>query len=130
MDFTTIGSSSDLTVASGMSLAATIPSLIVCVVCLAAMWKIFTKAGKPGWAVLIPIYDLYVLYEIICGRGTAFLRLLIPIYNIYWIIKSDITLAKAFGKDTLFGFGLIFLGPIFQCILGFGSAEYQDPQDM
>ena len=130
MDYTTIGASDVAGLAGGLGLAVTIPTLILAAVCLAAMWKIYTKAGKPGWAALIPIYDLYVLFEIINGRGISFLRLLIPFYNIYWAIKAEITLAKAFGKDTLFGLGLFFFGPIFQCILGFGSAEYQGPQDM
>ncbi|MCR5690518.1 MAG: DUF5684 domain-containing protein [Clostridiales bacterium] len=103
---------------------------IICVVMIVAMWKLFTKAGKPGWASIIPIYNLWVQYEIICGRGTAMLRLLIPFYNIYWAIKSMICLAHAFGKSTGFGVGLIFLGPIFMCILAFGDAQYVGPQQM
>lgn len=97
---------------------------------LIAEWRIFTKAGQHGWAVLIPIYNLWVLYTIICGRGTAMFRLLIPIYNIYWAFKSMIQLAHAFGKSTGFGVGLIFLSPIFMLILGFGGATYEGPQEM
>lgn len=117
--------------AAGFSFAACIPGLICAVVAIAGMWKMFEKAGKPGWAALIPIYDCFILYEIICGRGTAFLRLLIPFYNIYWSIKSMIVLAKAYGKDTLFAIGLIFLAPVFYCIIGFDkNTVYVGPQEM
>ena len=112
------------------STASIVVSIILSLLLLVAEWRLFTKAGKHGWAVLIPIYNVWVLFEIICGRGTAMFRLLIPIYNIYWAIKSDIKLAHAFGKSTGFGVGLIFLSPIFMCILGFGSAQYQGPQEM
>lgn len=107
-----------------------IASTIISIIVLVAEWRIFTKAGQPGWAVLIPIYNLWVLYKIVCGRGTAMFRLLIPLYNIYWIIKTFIKMAHAFGKSTGFGLGLFFLAPIFQLILGFGDAVYQGPQDM
>lgn len=105
-------------------------TIALAVVVLIAEWKVFTKADKPGWAVLIPIYNLWVLYTIICDRGTAMFRLLIPFYNIYWAVKSDIKLAHAYGKSTGFGIGLIFLGPIFLPILGFGDARYEGPEDM
>ena len=113
-----------------MSPVSIIIAVIIALVVLVAEWKVFTKAGKPGWAVLIPIYNVWVLYTIICNRGTAMFRLLIPIYSIYWMIKSDIKLAHAYGKSTGFGVGLIFLAPIFMCILGFGDAKYEGPQEM
>ena len=116
--------------AGGLGLVSVIPGLIIGVVMIVGMWKLFEKAGKPGWAALIPIYNDYILFDIICGRGIAFLRLLIPIYNIYWMIKSCIALAKAFGKDTIFGIGLIFLSPVCMCILGFGKDEYLGSQEI
>ena len=58
------------------------------------------------------------------GNGIKFLLLLIPIVNIVIAIKTNIKLAKAFGKDTGFAIGLIFLTPIFYAILGFGDAQY------
>ena len=119
------------------SYAAAQPSPVVlvieialCILILVAEWKIFTKAGQPGWAVIIPFYNLWVLYKIVCGRGKAMFRLLIPLYNIYWAIKTDIKLAHAYGKSTGFGVGLIFLAPIFLCILAFGDAQYVGVQDM
>ena len=104
--------------------------LVAGLVALIAQWRMYTKAGKHGWAVLIPIYNVWVLYEIICDRGTAMFRLLIPIYNIYWSIKSIIKLAHAYGKGTGFGILMLFFPPICYLILGFGSAEYEGPQDM
>lgn len=107
-----------------------IPTVIAMLIVIAAEWRVFTKAGKPGWAVLIPFYSTWVEFQIICGRGTAMFRLFIPFYNIYWAIKAIIKLAHAYGKSTGFGVGLLFLSPIFMCILGFGDATYQGPQEM
>ena len=93
-----------------------------------ANWKIFTKAGKPGWASIIPFYNLYVLFEIAGMNGWLFLLLCLPIVNIVMIIMLCINLAKAFGKGTGFIIGLIFLTNIFTLILAFGSAQYQGTQ--
>ncbi len=116
--------------APAMNPLGAIITIALTVVVLIAEWKVFAKADKPGWAVLIPIYNLWVLYTIICDRGTAMFRLLIPFYNIYWAIKSMIKLAHAYGKSTGFGVGLIFLAPVFLLILGFGSARYEGPEEM
>ena len=97
---------------------------ILFIVLLIAEWKIFTKAGKPGWAVIVPFYNVYTLFEIVGMPGWQFLLLLIPFVNIYIAIKVFIELAKSFGKTVGFGIGLILLSPIFLCILGFGDAKY------
>lgn len=102
--------------------------LIVGIVCIVGMWKMFAKAGKPGWASLIPLYNSYVMFDIAWGNGWLFLLMLVPIVNIVVGILCLIKLAKAFGKGGGFAVGLIFLSPIFMCILGFGSAEYIGPQ--
>jgi hypothetical protein len=101
--------------------------LVVGLVGLIAMWKVFTKAGKPGWAVLIPIYNLYVLLEIV-GRPVWWLiMLLIPFINVIFMFILAFDLAKSFGKGAGFALGLIFLNLIFFLILGFGSAQYVGP---
>ena len=100
---------------------------VIGVIVLIALWKIFTKAGKPGWAVLIPIYNLYVLLEIVGRPGWYLLMFLIPIVNVIFLVMINFDLAKSFGKGTGFGLGLIFLTPIFALILGFGSAQYIGP---
>lgn len=102
--------------------------LAVIVLMIASMWKIFVKAGKPGWYSLIPIYNIIVLLEI-CGKPMWWIVLfLIPIVNIVVMILLVIALAKSFGKDAVFAVGLILLGFVFYPILAFGDAKYVGPQ--
>ncbi len=98
--------------------------LAIAVLGIVAMWKIFEKAGEPGWAAIIPFYNLYVLFKITWGNGWKFLFLLIPIANVVFLIITMVKLAKAFGKSGGFAVGLIFLSVIFYCILAFGDAQY------
>ncbi|MEA1992542.1 MAG: DUF5684 domain-containing protein [Thermodesulfobacteriota bacterium] len=101
--------------------------LAVGIVILIANWKIFTKAGKPGWAVLIPIYNAYILLEIVGREWWWLILLAIPGINLIFLIILLFDLAKSFGKGADFGFGLLFLSPIFIAILGFGDAQYVGP---
>ena len=94
---------------------------------LAAWWKIFTKAGQPGWACIIPIYNLYVWCKIVGRPWWWILLMLIPFVNFIILIILIIDLAKSFGKGVGFGIGLLLLPVIFFPILGFGSAQYQGP---
>ena len=103
----------------------TIISLVLCVFVLVCMWIIFRKAGKPGWAAIVPFYNLYVLFDITWGSGMRFLLLLIPIYNIILSIQTQVRLAKAFGKSGGFAAGLVFLPYIFIPLLAFGKETYQ-----
>jgi hypothetical protein len=88
-------------------------------------WKIFAKAGKPGWAAIVPIYNIVVVLEIVNRPIWWIILTLIPVVNFVVGIIIAIDLAKSFGKGTGFGVGLILLGPIFAAILAFGSAQYQ-----
>lgn len=103
-------------------------SLIVCVLSIIAMWSIFTKAGKPGWASIIPVYNMVVLYQIVGMNPWLLLLYIVPFVNyvasIVLTIMLGIKLAKAFGKSSGFAVGLIFLNTIFMLILGLGNAEY------
>lgn len=101
--------------------------LAVLVLVIAGMWKVFTKAGKPGWAAIVPIYNIIVLLEIVGRPLWWFILLLIPIVNFIVAIIVSIDLAKSFGKGTGFGLGLAFLGIIFYPLLGFGDATYRGP---
>lgn len=92
--------------------------LIIC------QWKVFTKAGKPGWACLIPIYSGIVLLEIVRKPIWWIFMLLIPIVNIYFAIVITNELSKSFGKTAAFTVGLIFLPFIFYPMLAFGDAKY------
>ena len=86
---------------------------------------VFRKAGKPGWAAIVPFYNLYVLFDITWGSGMRFLLLLIPIYNIILGIQTQVRLARAFGKSGGFAAGLVFLPYIFIPLLAFGKETYQ-----
>ena len=101
--------------------------LAIMVVIIAAMWKVFTKAGKAGWMVLIPIVNVYVLLKIAGRPGWWLILLIIPLVNLIISILVSMDIAKSFGKGAGFGLGLAFLGPIFFPILGFGSATYRGP---
>ena len=92
--------------------------LIVC------QWKIYTKAGKPGWACLIPIYNIVVLLEIVRKPIWWLILMLIPVVNVVIVILIMIELAKVFGKDGGFTVGLILLPIVFYPILAFGNAQY------
>jgi len=101
--------------------------LVVMIAILAGFWKVFVKAGKPGWACLIPIYNIVVMLQIV-GRPLWWLvLLLIPFVNFVVLILISIDMAKSFGKGTGYGLGLAFLGAIFYPMLGFGDAKYQGP---
>lgn len=103
--------------------------LVIAVITLVGMWKMFAKAGKPGWAAIVPIYNIYCLFDISFGNGWLFLLMLIPIVNIVVGIMMYFKLAKAFGQGVTFGFGLLFLNTIFVLILGFGKAQYVGPNN-
>lgn len=105
----------------------TIIALLVGLVLIVAMWKVFTKAGQPGWASIIPIYNVYIWCKIVGRPGWWVILLFIPFVNFIILIILSIDMAKSFGKGVGFGLGLAFLGFIFWPILGFGSAQYQGP---
>jgi len=96
----------------------------VLILMVAAMWKIFTKAGKPGWAAIVPIYNIIVLLEIVGKPLWWFVLFIIPIVNFIAIIMVTLELAKKFGKGAGFGIGLLLLGPIFAPMLAWGDAQY------
>ena len=98
--------------------------LAIIIFMLAAMWKVFTKAQRPGWAILIPIYNMYVLLKIAGKPGWWLILLFIPIVNIIIGIIAAIGIAANFGKGVGFALGLVFLPFVFYPILAFGSAEY------
>jgi hypothetical protein len=92
-----------------------------------AMWRIYEKAGQPGWAAIIPIYNILVLLKIIGKPGWWFLMFFIPIVNIIFMVWMYNLLSKSFGKSEGFTVGLIFLGFVFFPMLAFGTAEYIGP---
>lgn len=106
--------------------------LIIVAYMALVQWKIFVKAGKPGWAALIPVYNSVVYFQI-CGLNPWLLILFaIPFVNFIAIpvlmIMATINLVKYFGKDVGYVFGMIFLPLIFLSILAFGKAKYTRPE--
>lgn len=90
-------------------------------------WKLYEKAGKPGWASIIPIYNVVVLLEIVGRPIWWIILMLIPCVSLIVAIVVVIDLAKSFGKDTLYGLGLVFIPFIFFPMLGFSDARYIGP---
>ena len=113
--------------AAGAGLFIMAIQLAVALLVVAANWKVYSKAGKPGWACIIPIYNVVVLLEIV-GRPTWWIVLaLFPCTAPIVLIIIMLDLAKSFGKGGGFTVGLILLGFIFFPILAFGSSEYEGP---
>jgi|SRR5688572_14815130 hypothetical protein len=101
--------------------------LAVLVLVFVSLWKIFEKAGKPGWAGIVPIYNAVVLCEIV-GRPLWWVLLMfVPCVGIVVSIILCIDLAKSFGKDVAYGIGLALLGFVFFPMLAFGAARYVGP---
>ncbi len=99
--------------------------VLVWLLTVAGMWTVFTKAGQPGWAALIPIYNLYILFKIAGKSGWWLLLLLIPLVNLFVLFVVTSTVAANFGKGLLYTLGMMFLPFIFYPILGFGSSTYR-----
>lgn len=116
--------------AAAGTMAFSIVYMLVClavgVLAIVIMWKVFTKAGKPGWASIIPIYNTIVMLQIAGMSPWMVLLMLVPVANVVVMILMYVNLAKAFGKSGGFAVGLILLNLIFMAFLAFGDAEYQE----
>ncbi len=103
------------------------PSLLLVILAIVAYWKIFTKAGQPSWAAIIPIYNVIVLLRVV-GRPWWWLFLmLVPVLNLVILVILSYNLARSFGHGTWFTVGLVFLPMIFALILAFGRSKYLGP---
>ena len=101
--------------------------LAVVAVSIASLWKLFTKAGQPGWAGIVPIYNIIVLLTIV-GRPIWWITLFcVPFVNFIVLIIVFIDLAKSFGKDLGFAIGMVLLSFIFLPMLAFGDSQYVGP---
>ncbi|HEU5187833.1 MAG TPA: DUF5684 domain-containing protein [Candidatus Saccharimonadales bacterium] len=99
--------------------------LIIWALSIVAFWRVFEKAGQPGWAALIPFYNMYVLLKIVGRPGWWLILLFIPLVNVIVSLVVALDMAKAFGKSTLFGVvGLWLFNIIGYLILAFGDAKY------
>ncbi|HEY7059951.1 MAG TPA: DUF5684 domain-containing protein [Chloroflexota bacterium] len=112
---------------NGASVASSLIGLLVAIIVIAAQWVIFAKAGRAGWAAIIPIYNTLVLIWLVGRPWWWLLLLLVPLLNIIIGIILANDLSSSFGHGIGFTLGLIFLAPIFFLILAFGSSEYRGP---
>jgi len=101
--------------------------LVVIAIMVASMWKMFEKAGQPGWAAIVPIYNYVIILRMVGKPEWWILLFFVPLLNIVIGILVYLELAKSFGKGAGFAVGLIFLGIVFFPILGFGDARYVGP---
>ena len=98
--------------------------LLIVIAAIAGIWKTFEKAGKPGWAAIVPIYNIIVMLEI-AGKPLWWIVLfLIPIANLVVAILVGIAIAEKFGKGAGFGVGLALLSFVFYPLIGFGDAQF------
>jgi hypothetical protein len=122
---TDTGTAADAGGLLAMGGALTIALLVLVVIFVVALWKVFAKAGQPGWASLIPIYNAYVLLKVAGKPGWWLILLCIPFVNIVVLFMVSIAVAKAFGRSTAFGVVmLVLLCGIGYLILGFGKSQY------
>lgn len=109
-----------------ISIIVAIPTIILVALLIVGAYHLFEGAGEKGWKIFIPLYNLYVMYEVIYGIGKgkyAFL-LLVPGFNIYMFVKNIFNLAVAFGQHWAFGFGLLLLPFIFVPLLAGKKGAY------
>ncbi|HEX5334392.1 MAG TPA: DUF5684 domain-containing protein [Propionicimonas sp.] len=117
---------------SAAALAASIPGtifgIVIGVLMIVALWKIFEKAGEPGWAAIIPFYNTFTLFKIAGLNPWLFLLLLIPFVNIVVGIWAALKLGATFGKSGVWSFFLLVVFSLIGwLILGFGSDSYRKP---
>ena len=113
------------TVAKGGGGFITFLFFIIWLLTVVGLWKIFIKAGKPGWGAFIPIYNIILWLEIVRRPGWWIVLIyIVPVANIICFFIVTFDMAKSFGKGVGYGFGLLFLPLIFYPMLGFSDAEY------
>ncbi len=101
-----------------------IVSLLFLIASLAGLYRIFEKAGYPGWAVLVPFYNFYIWLKIIKKPLWWYIFLLIPFINVFTVLLMIVEILKCFNK---FGLGAQALGVLFPFVylpyLGFSEKE-------
>ncbi len=98
--------------------------VVLMVLMVASYWKIFAKAGKPGWASIVPIYNLVVYLQMVNRPVWWIVLFFVPIVNIVIAIVLVHDLSKSFGKGMGWTLGLLFLGIVFVPVLAFGSDQF------
>ena len=106
--------------------------LVICILLSIYMiivrWFLYKKAGKHGWAAIIPIYRDVVWLKIAGISPWFLLLILLPVIG--WIalaiifIVSKFTLPEQFGRSAAWGLGLWFLPIVFESVVAF-SKEFK-----
>jgi len=112
---------------TGFGIVSAIFMLVLCafvILVVAGVWKVFDKAGQPGWGALIPIYNIILMLKIAKRPLWWVILMILPLVSIIVAIIVCLDIARYFGKGPGFGVGLALLGPIFFPVLGFGDAQY------
>jgi len=122
-----------MTLFAGLITAYLVIVIPIVLIAIVAVWRVFTKAGQPGWAVLIPFYNIYVYSQVVKRPGwwmLLYFASIIPVVGslavLFVSIIDNLRLAKLFGKSSGFGVGIILLGVVFLPILAFGDADYDE----
>ncbi|MBL8924448.1 MAG: signal peptidase I [Myxococcaceae bacterium] len=110
-----------------VGLISLVIQLGILAVVIAGLWKLFAKAGQPGWAAIVPIYNTYVMTQIVGRPILWFILTFVPCINLVAMVLIMIDLAKSFGKSTGYAIGMILLPFIFIPMLGFSDAQYGGP---
>ncbi len=111
----------------GFALLAILLGLAFTIFWIAGAWKMFEKAGQPGWGIFVPIYNAILLVRIVGLQDWFFLLFLVPVLNLVAHIIASLELGKRFGKGPGFTIGIIFLPALFYALLGFGRSVYTPP---
>ncbi len=107
--------------------SVSIAQVALVTIVVASLWQIFVKAGRPGWAAIVPFYNVMVLAEITGRPWWWVLLVFIPVINLIVFLLLTVDLARSFGRGLGFAVGMVFLPFIFFPLLAFGSAEYEGP---
>lgn len=113
-----------LATSSAVGVGLIVVYLAVVVFELAALWRVFVKAGRPGWAAIVPIYSTYVLLKLVGRSGWWMLLLVVPVVNVVSLAIVMYDLARSFRRGGGFAVGLFFLSFVFIPILGYGQSRY------
>ena len=108
----------------GAGVGGLLVQVVLTVLMVAALWKVFTKAGEPGWAAIVPLYNFFVMLKIAGKPAWWIVLMFIPIANFIVLILVAMSIAKNFNKSGGFGIGLALLPIVFYPLLAFGDAQF------
>jgi hypothetical protein len=116
----------------GMGTGMLIVWIAIMVFMIVSWWIVFKKAGQPGWAILIPIYNFLIILRV-AGKPWwwvfAILLPIIPLVGLFLLLIAMIFIfhgiSKNFGQGAGFTVGLVLLSVVFVPILAFGDYKWQ-----